>query len=94
MKIWSDAASALPEIFLAVAAMVLLLIGAHRFSQSGRPIAWLSIIAMIVAAFMVLIGRGGESATFNNLFLPDRFASFAKLLILLGAVLAVVLSFS
>ena len=94
MTIGADMGTALPEIIMAVLAMILLLVGAYQRSESGRFIAWLSIITMVVAGFLVLIGSDARVAAFNGLFVVDGFTDFAKVLILLGAALALLLSFA
>ena len=94
MTILSDIAIGLPEIFLAVAGMVMLMIGAFRREPSGSFVAWLAIASFIVAAFLVLIGSNGPSVAFNALFVIDGFAVYAKILVLLGAALTLLLAVS
>ena len=75
---------ALPEIFLAVAGMAFLMIGVFREEDSAGLLSWLGVAAMAGAAALVL--RGPEQAvTFSNLFVVNGFTSFAKILVLIGA---------
>ncbi|MHA1565655.1 MAG: proton-conducting transporter transmembrane domain-containing protein, partial [Alphaproteobacteria bacterium] len=94
MTILSDIAIGLPEIFLAVAGMVMLMIGAFRREPSGSLVAWLAIASFVVAAFLVLIGSSGPTIAFNSLFVVDGFAVYAKILVLLGAALTLLLAVS
>lgn len=79
------------EIFLAIAGMVLLLVGVFRGEGSLRLLSWLTIAVFAVTAVIVMV-RGADGEAFFGLFITDAFAQFAKLLILLGAALAIILS--
>jgi NADH-quinone oxidoreductase subunit N len=86
----ADIALALPEIFLAVAAMILLIFGAYAGEKSTRLVAIGAILSLLVAAAFVL---GRPTATgFGGAFVVDAFGRFAKILILLGTGLAIAMS--
>ncbi len=87
-----DYAAAGPEIFLAVTAMALLMLGAFRGTESTRLIAWLSVAALAVAAIWVLSLPEGRVVTFAGGFVIDGFARFAKVLVLLGSALSLIMS--
>ena len=89
-----DYALAAPEIFLACAAMALLMIGVFRGNSSTRLVAWLSVGAMIVTGILVLNVATDAPATFAGMFVVDGFAVFAKILILAASALAIVMSLS
>ncbi len=81
---------ALPEIFMALSGIVLLMIGVFRNEDSTQLLSWLGVAVMAVTAFLVL--RGPESAvTFSNLFIVNGFTSFAKILCLIGAALTMLM---
>ncbi len=86
----ADVTLALPEIFLSCAAMVLLLAGVHAGDKATRTVAWGAVAALLVTAVLVL-GRGTGSA-FSGMIVVDAFASFSKILILLGSAAAIILS--
>lgn len=86
---------ALPEIFLALAAMLLLMFGV--FAPKGKdrsPAAiWLAIGSLMLAwGLVVVIGQAGEAATFGGMFILDTFAVFAKTLVLAASVLALLMA--
>ncbi|NQV44328.1 MAG: NADH-quinone oxidoreductase subunit N, partial [Rhodospirillales bacterium] len=90
---------ALPEIFLAGAAMALLMLGVFQKVQGpdgavqiNRQIWMLSIITLVLTGMLVLTVSGGTMMTFNNLFITDDFAIFAKILILLAAAMTLFIS--
>ncbi|WP_207478834.1 NADH-quinone oxidoreductase subunit NuoN [Arenibaculum pallidiluteum] len=83
---------ALPEIFLAVAAMALLMLGVFRGDGSTRLVSWLSVAALVVAGGLVLAVGGPREVTLSGLFVMDRFGVFMKLLVLLGSALTLILS--
>ena len=74
---------AAPEIFMAIAAMVLLLLGVFAEKISSSVLTWLALAVMIVAGALVL--HTVPATAFSNLFLVNPFTTFAKLLMLLGA---------
>ena len=103
MNICADLMVLLPELILAIGAMGLLLAGAISAGASrsdnqvsaGEKIAplisWGGIALLVAAGVAVLLGP--EQATaFNNAFVADGFSRFAKLLILLGAGLSILLA--
>ncbi|MFQ5938933.1 MAG: NADH-quinone oxidoreductase subunit NuoN [Alphaproteobacteria bacterium] len=83
---------ALPEIFLASAAMALIMLGAFRGEDSTRAISWLAVLALVVAAIAVPAVTQSRVTTFAGLFVTDAFAVFMKELILLGSALAIIMS--
>jgi NADH-quinone oxidoreductase subunit N len=85
-------APALPEIFIAISAIGLLLLGAFRKDEATRGIAILSIIALVLVALVVPAGTGGRGLAFGGLFVVDGFAIYGKLMVLLSAALTLVMS--
>lgn len=96
----------LPEIFLAIAAMLILMIGAVR---SGTPVpggetspaamregalaTWVAILVLAVAMYFVATPPVRTVAMFDGAFIGDAYARFFKILILTGAIGALLLSF-
>src|SRR5690348_4607293 len=81
---------AFPEIFLALAGMVMLIIGVFRAKDSTTLLTWLGIAAM--AATVALILRyGGTAITFNGMFVVNGFTVFSKILVLIGAALTLLM---
>ena len=84
---------AAPEIFLACAGMALLMIGVFCRRDVTTLISWLAIALFAVTALLVLAyGGPADEPAFFGMFVTSRFAQFAKLLILLGSALALLLS--
>ena len=92
MNLYVDIGIAWPELFVAIAAMLLLLFGVFQGNQSARLISWLAVGVMFIAAILVLSGPAGRVVAFNDLFVVDDFANFAKVLLLLGAALTLILA--
>ena len=80
----------LPEIIMAIGAMVLLLAGAAGGEKTATPISWAAIGVMVLAELAVAMGTGGPA--FGGAFMADNFARYAKLLILISAALSVLLT--
>ena len=79
-------ALAAPEIFLAVAAMALLVIGAFlQERDAARVTGYGSVLALLVGAGIVLAMNKNSQMTFGETFIFDGFAAFMKVLILVSA---------
>ena len=85
---------AIPEIFLACAGMALLMLGVFQGNRSLRSLSWLTVASFAVTAVLLYIFAGWDSRViaFEGMFVADSFALFAKLFILLGSAVAVILS--
>jgi len=87
-----DFLPALPEIALACAAMLLLLIGVFRGEGSTRLVSWLSVLVLIgILALAGRLGLGRQTA-FYGMFVTDAFALFMKSLVLIGSAVAIVMA--
>ncbi|RAU21289.1 NADH-quinone oxidoreductase subunit NuoN [Paramagnetospirillum kuznetsovii] len=87
-----DLVPVLPEIFMAVAGLALLMLGVFRKEDNTRPISVL-VILVLGAAMMLVSSLGAEKhLAFNGLFVADRFAGFAKGLVLLASAFSVAMS--
>jgi NADH-quinone oxidoreductase subunit N len=83
---------AIPEMVLAAGAMLLLMYGVFRKESPTAQVSWGAVILFAIAAVLVA-GQGDVSVTtFSGHFSVDPFTRFMKLLILLGAVAAVIMS--
>lgn len=83
----------LPEIFLSVLAMALLLI--NVFVPSGGQksyLAYISFFGIVAAAVLVGAGWGGHIESFSGTVVLDNFATFFKMIFLLAAGLTVLIS--
>ncbi|MFO1068229.1 MAG: NADH-quinone oxidoreductase subunit NuoN [Geminicoccaceae bacterium] len=88
-----DLTPALPELFLFVAGLILLVVGAVSRDQDAlRTVGALTVLAMIVAAVIVLATEKSTTLAFGGHFVTDAFSAFMKVLILLGAAVALVLA--
>ena len=83
-----------PELMLAVGAMMLLIAGVFLGEASSRLISTLSCLLLVAALFVVVIAYGGAPAQvlFDGAFRIDAYAGFAKTLILAAATLAILMS--
>jgi NADH-quinone oxidoreductase subunit N len=82
----------LPEIVLAVGAMVLLMLGAYRGEGTTRAVTLLSIVLLVATGALVLMLPAGRLTTFGGSFIVDDFARFLKVLALTGSAVTLVLS--
>jgi NADH-quinone oxidoreductase subunit N len=81
-----------PECLIALAAIALLMIGAFAGRESFRPVSIAAVCALAVAAWFVIAPLTSATTAFANSFIADNFARFAKLLVLLGSALTIVMS--
>jgi len=88
-----DYVAAAPEIFLAIAAMALLMYGVFRpEARAGRETGWLAVAVLLVGFVLVVAAPGDRVVTFAGVFVRDAFALFAKALIFAGAALTLLMS--
>jgi len=79
-------------VTLLIAAMALLMVGALVARNTFRLISGAAVLALAVAAWFVFSPFNGTQQAFGGAFVADGFARFAKLLVLLGSALTVVMS--
>jgi NADH-quinone oxidoreductase subunit N len=84
----------LPELILALGAIVLLMVGVFmpNGEAAGRIVAWLAI-AVLVATGIAVFEQAGASTVFNGAFVSDSFTRFLKIVILVGAALTLLMTF-
>jgi NADH-quinone oxidoreductase subunit N len=99
MQVLQSYAPMLPEIVLAVGAMLILMLGVFR-NKSALPdptqdyvAGWFSVVVLIAGAALVVRGAGPREVLFEGAFISDSFSRFTKVLILGGAALVLVMSF-
>ena len=84
-------ATILPELILACGAMALLMLGVFLRKEQGELVLGLAILVIVVAGVFVARGQGTETA-FQGSFIVDPFAKLMKLLTLIGAGAALLMS--
>jgi NADH-quinone oxidoreductase subunit N len=89
MSFYGGLSIALPELLLAVSALVLLLVGALSGARGANAVSALSVIALLAAAFLAAISPTGTA--FAGGFVSDSAAAFAKVAIYLASAVAVAL---
>src|SRR5712672_1118589 len=82
----------LPELVLAVGAMVLLMLGAYRGQEATRLVTMLAIALLAVTGVLELLLPAGKLTTFSGSFIVDDFARFLKVLALIGSAATLILS--
>ncbi|MBC6404290.1 MAG: NADH-quinone oxidoreductase subunit NuoN [Rhodospirillales bacterium] len=92
-QIGNDLLLALPEIVLALAALSLLLTGTFFGRAKAGSLLWICVVAIAFAALYIVFTFSTREIAFNGLFVVEPFGNFMKLLVLLGAGLAMVLSY-
>jgi NADH-quinone oxidoreductase subunit N len=89
----ADYAPIFPELFIALAAIVLLMWGAYHRHDAGFSIGIVAIFVLGGAALLILRHPPVSQALFHGSFIDDRFARFMKILTLAGSAFAMLLSF-
>jgi NADH-quinone oxidoreductase subunit N len=83
---------AIPEMLLALGAMALLMFGVYRGERSAGTVNAWSILLLVIVGALVIWLPGDRLVTFGGSFVVDAFAKFMKVLSLIGAAAAIVLS--
>ncbi len=87
-----DLAPALPEIVLALGALVLLVIGAYRGDRATGLASGAAVLLLVAAGVLIALMPAGKATTFSGSFVVDDYARFFKLLALIGSAVTVILS--
>ncbi len=93
MTIWENISFALPEVFIAITTMALLLFGVFNGGRFIREIGWAAIGILVLASYMVLFGTAATTADlFDGAFATDGFAKFSKVVIYMAAAVSIFMS--
>lgn len=82
----------LPELVLAISAIVLILIGAVRGEGSANLVTGLAIAVLAAVGVLVLLQPAVEVTAFNGSLVVDAYSRFMKLLAVLGAVVSLIMA--
>jgi len=89
----ADLLVVLPEVTLAVLAMLALLGGVYMGKDDTAPaIIWATILAFVGVALWIAARGPGVETAFSNSFVDDSYARFAKVLILLAGAAVLLMS--
>ncbi|AFX98781.1 NADH-quinone oxidoreductase subunit N [Candidatus Endolissoclinum faulkneri L2] len=85
-------APASAEIFLAISGLILLMAGLFINKNTLKIISYSTIAILLVTATLVLI-QSENALAFQALFISDSFARFIKVLIIIGVIFSIIMSF-
>src|SRR6201985_476401 len=83
---------ALPELVLAVGAMVLLMLGAWRGQGTTALVTTLAVVLLGATGVLELMLPTTKLTSFGGSFIVDSFARFLKITALIGSVATLILS--
>ncbi|WP_230769157.1 NADH-quinone oxidoreductase subunit NuoN [Sphingomonas sp. Leaf4] len=82
----------LPELVLAVGAIVLMLVAAWGKQAATRGVS-IAAVVILAGASVALVGNGSSGGTaFGGMYRADAFAGFAKILIFLASAVAIIVA--
>lgn len=82
----------MPELFLAISGLFLLVLGVFHGDKGASSIGWLSVVAYLVAGSLLLQNGWARTEILNGMFVMDQFGGILKLLILTGLIISGILS--
>ena len=89
----SDIQTVLPEVILAVYAMLALIVAVYTSKDKAAPLlTWLTAGLFAVIAFWIGYNGVGTNVAFEGAFIDDSFSRFAKVVILISAAAILVMS--
>ncbi|NRB02677.1 MAG: NADH-quinone oxidoreductase subunit NuoN [Rhodobacteraceae bacterium] len=89
----SDLTLILPEILLAVYAMLALVLAVYtRKDEVASTLLWVTVALFIAMAAWIGLVRDGSAAAFGGMFIDDAFSRFAKVTVLLSAAAVLLIS--
>lgn len=89
---FSSLAPLTPELFIAISAMFLLVFGVFRGNDSTRAVTILSMLACVIAGFMVIGQAPTGEPVLNGMFQQNSFTVFVKVMVLGGIIVSLALS--
>lgn len=87
-----DIIPAFPEIFLAVMALILLMLGVSRQDNDFRGVSNFAFLSLLAVGAVVCKFCKESTETFGGMFVTDGFAAFMKVLVLAGAAASVMMT--
>lgn len=82
----------LPELFLAISAMVLLMYGVFKGDRVTHAVTSGAVLSLLFALYLISIIDVGEPHSFADMFIHDEFTRFGKLLIILASIITLILA--
>ena len=82
----------LPELLLAVGAMVLLMVGAYAGDRATAPVLRYAVAILVLAGIAIASMPDDRVVAFGGSFVVDGFAKFLKVLALIGSIGALLMS--
>src|SRR6202521_873679 len=89
----SSLAPVLPEIVLAVGAMILLMLGVFRADRGGNAANWLAVALLLLAGWAVVWLPNERLLAFRGSVVVRQVSRFLKILALIGSAAAILMSF-
>jgi len=87
-----DLLAIVPELMLVATGVVIMLIDPLLPTDGRRGLSWLGIFACITAALSTWLASGEEFTAFNNSIALDKYSVFFKILLIVVAAMAMLLS--
>jgi NADH-quinone oxidoreductase subunit N len=85
-------AHSLPELVLAVGALLLILLGAIRGHDAGGLITEIAIGVLGLAILIILLGTKHDAVIYNGAFVDDGFGRFMKVLAYVGSLVTLLMA--
>lgn len=82
---------ATPELILAVGALVLLMIGVFSGDKSTNTVTGLAVALLVVVGLWIIFAPA-TGVAFGGVYVADAFGNFMKVLALIGAIVAMIMS--
>jgi NADH-quinone oxidoreductase subunit N len=80
----------LPELILTAGAIILMMVAAFGGQRASGATTWLAVLLLLGATFSLLGAPQSAGPLFGGLIVADGFGAFGKLLIFLGAAVAII----
>ena len=84
--------AAVPEMFLAVAGMILLMLGVFRGKGGTRLVLSLTVGCFVLCFIIIAVSIGRHESALGGLFIADPFGDFMKLLALVGSAVTLIMA--
>ncbi len=84
----------LPELIVAIGALILLMVGVFQKDEDANLVWFLSMLVMAGAAFFLIKDWGINATLFNESFVVNDFTRLLKVMVLIGGIFTIYMSIS
>ena len=88
----NDLVVIIPEVFLMISAIILLMVGSFSKKNSAKVVVYFSVLTLITISFLEIVLPWNNELIFNQSLVQNGFSRFVKSIIFLSSAFVMILS--